>query len=479
MVAQVLSLSASRLMFNHDEIYSVSTFLGLCRRSLENNIPYCWVQGEISNLSRPSSGHWYFSLKDERSAIRCALFRLNQRKLKFDLENGMSVVLRGAPTLYEARGDFQVVVQQIEPAGIGNLQLAFDQLKNKLRAEGLFDAVHKSSLPEFIKTIAVVSSANGAVIHDIINVLNKRYPFANIKLYDTLVQGDTAHHQIIKALQMAEADKRCEVIILARGGGSMEDLWTFNEESLARAIFACKTPIVSAIGHETDTTIADFVADIKAPTPSAAAAMVTPDKTELLIRLAKLRRNLSSAIDQTLERNQFLLQQLQFRIIDPSQELQHKAQRLDDAEVRLTRAIKTLKTLNQAKLKTLHTELHQHSPARFIAYKIEQSKLAQERLLKAGAKCSGLFKIKLKHINTQLHKNMTYSLSKSTSKLNNHAKALHILSPLSTLSRGYSITHDEDNSVLHSAAQVDVGAFISITLHQGKLLSKVYGKKDN
>jgi exodeoxyribonuclease VII large subunit len=465
-------------MFNLDEIYSVSDFLGLCRRTVENNIPHCWVQGEISNLSRPSSGHWYFSLKDERGAIRCALFRLNQRKLKFSLENGMSVILRGAPTVYEVRGDFQMVVQQIEPAGIGNLQLAFDQLKNKLRAEGLFDAEHKKPLPSSVNSIAVVSSANGAVIHDIINVLNKRYPFAKIKLYDTLVQGDNAHLQIIKALKMAEVDKHSEVIILARGGGSMEDLWAFNRESLARTIFACKKPIVSAIGHETDTTIADFVADARAPTPSAAAALVTPDKTELQNQLEKLKRNLVSTIDQALEKNQFLLQQLQLRIVDPSQELHRKAQRLDEAEARLTRAIKTLKTLNQAKLKALNTELHQYSPARFITYKIEQSKLAQKRLLRAGAKCSNLFKSELKHLNTQLYQNMAYSLSEHTSQLGSQAKALHLLSPLSTLSRGYSITHNEENFVVHGANEINVGDVISTTLHQGKLISKVYDKKD-
>ena len=454
MAALVLFLLTLKPMFNLDEIYSVSDLLGLCRRSVERNIPHCWVQGEISNLSRPSSGHWYFSLKDERGSIRCALFRLNQRKLKFALENGMSVVLRGAPTLYEARGDFQMVVQQVEPAGIGNLQLAFDQLKNKLREEGLFDTEHKKSLPSSVSSIAVVSSANGAVIHDIINVLNKRYPFANIYLYDTLVQGDGAHQQIIKALKMAEDDKRCEVIILARGGGSMEDLWAFNEESLARTILACKKPIVSAIGHETDTTIADFVADARAPTPSAAAAMVTPDKTELLNQLAKFRQNLANTTDLTLEKNQLLLQQLQFRIIDPSQELQHKAQRLDEAEARLTRVIKTLKTLNQAKLKSLNTELYQHSPARFITYKIEQNNLAQERL----------------------HQKMAHSLSESVAKLNNQAKALHILSPLSTLSRGYSITQNEENFVIHNTNDINVGDIINTTLYQGKLLSKVYKK---
>jgi exodeoxyribonuclease VII large subunit len=277
---------------------------------------------------------------------------------------------------------------------------------------------------------------------------------------------------------MAEVDKHSEVIILARGGGSMEDLWAFNRESLARTIFACKKPIVSAIGHETDTTIADFVADARAPTPSAAAALVTPDKTELQNQLEKLKRNLVSTIDQALEKNQFLLQQLQLRIVDPSQELHRKAQRLDEAEARLTRAIKTLKTLNQAKLKALNTELHQYSPARFITYKIEQSKLAQKRLLRAGAKCSNLFKSELKHLNTQLYQNMAYSLSEHTSQLGSQAKALHLLSPLSTLSRGYSITHNEENFVVHGANEINVGDVISTTLHQGKLISKVYDKKD-
>jgi exodeoxyribonuclease VII large subunit len=236
----------------------------------------------------------------------------------------------------------------------------------------------------------------------------------------------------------------------------MEDLWAFNRESLARAIFTCKKPIVSAIGHETDTTIADFVADARAPTPSAAAVMVTPDKTELLNRLEKFRQNLASATNQTLEKNQLVLQQLQLRIIDPSQELQRKAQRLDEAEARLSWVIKTLKTLNQAKLKALNTELLQHSPARFITYKIEQNKLAQERL----------------------HQSMAHSLSEHSSKLDNQTKALHILSPLSTLSRGYSITHNEQGFVVHNTSEINVGDVISTTLHQGKIHSKVYKKTD-
>ena len=326
-------------MFNLDEIYSVSDFVKLCRNSIEQNIPHCWVQGEISNLSRPSSGHWYFSLKDANGQIRCAFFRLSQRKIQFSPENGMSVVIRGAPTLYEQRGDFQLIVQQMEPAGVGNLQLAFDQLKNKLKTEGLFALENKKALPETPKTIGVISSSNGSVIKDIIKVLNSRYPFADILLYDTIVQGENAHKRIIKALQAADKSNRCDVIILARGGGSIEDLWAFNEEELARVIFNCKTPIISSIGHETDTTIADFVADVRAPTPSAAAVSATPDRQAIIYQASKLRKQLQDFISRSIENRKLSLNLLQLRIIDPSQQLQRNAQKLDEYEIRLFREI--------------------------------------------------------------------------------------------------------------------------------------------
>ena len=344
-------------MFNLDEIYSVSDFVKLCRNSIEQNIPLCWVQGEISNLSRPSSGHWYFSLKDANGQIRCAFFRLSQRKIQFSPENGMSVVIRGAPTLYEQRGDFQLIVQQMEPAGVGNLQLAFDQLKNKLKTEGLFALENKKALPETPKTIGVISSSNGSVIKDIIKVLNSRYPFADILLYDTIVQGENAHKRIIKALQAADTSNRCDVIILARGGGSIEDLWAFNEEELARVIFNCKTPIISSIGHETDTTIADFVADVRAPTPSAAAVSATPDRQSIIYQASKLRKQLQDFISRSIENRKLSLNLLQLRIIDPSQQLQRNAQKLDEYEIRLFREINILIDLNQTKLQQLNVRL--------------------------------------------------------------------------------------------------------------------------
>ena len=319
-------------MFNIEEIYSVSEYLKLCKNAIEKSIPQCFVQGEISNLSKPSSGHWYFTLKDENGQVRCAFFRLNQRKIKFSPENGMSVIIRGVTTLYPQRGDFQLIIQQMEPAGIGNLQLAFDQLKNKLRLEGLFDPDNKKELPTFPNKIGVISSSTGAVIKDIIKVLKSRYPLAQILLYDTIVQGENAHLKIIKALRAADQSNNCDVLILARGGGSLEDLWAFNEEDLARVIYECSTPIISSIGHETDTTIADFVADLRAPTPSAAAVSATPDLNNILYNASKLKQYLYDSITQYIESNKATLELLKLKIINPSQQLLLNAQKLDDFE---------------------------------------------------------------------------------------------------------------------------------------------------
>jgi exodeoxyribonuclease VII large subunit len=421
-------------MFNIDEIYTVSNFLRLCRSSIEKNVPHCFIQGEISNLSKPSSGHWYFSLKDSSGQIRCAFFRLNQRKVQFNPENGMSVIIRGAPTLYEQRGDFQLIVQQMEPAGIGNLQLAFDQLKNKLRIEGLFELENKKDLPLYPKKIGVISSSTGSVIKDIIKVLNSRYPFAEILLYDTVVQGENAHKKIVKALQAADSQKNCDVLILARGGGSLEDLWAFNEEELAREIFKCSTPIISSIGHETDTTIADFVADVRAPTPSAAAVSATPDRNVLIYKASKLRKNLQDLMAQTLDQKHAYLNMLQLKIIDPSQQLLQNAQKLDDYEMRLFRITNSLIDKNKTNLNQQITRLKNYSDY-FIKYQKNQ--------------------------------------------LSNKASLLNLLSPLNTLSRGYTITHNEKEKVIVSFKKINSGDLIVTKFHDGKVISKVTKKEDN
>ncbi len=465
-------------MFNQDEIYTVSDFLHLCKNSIEKDIPHCWIQGEISNLSKPSSGHWYFSLKDSTGQIRCAFFRLSQRNIRFTLENGMSVVMRGAPTVYELKGDFQMIVQQMEPAGVGNLQLAFDQLKNKLLNEGLFDEANKKKLPVSPKTIGVISSSSGAVIRDIVHVLKQRYPYTNILLYDTVVQGENAHKKIINALESADNSKLCDVLILARGGGSLEDLWSFNEEELARAVFSCHTPLISAIGHETDTTIADFVADVRAPTPTAAAVIATPDRLTLLDLSRKLRKQLLEHVKQTIENNKLILKQLQFRISDPRDQLQKNAQKLDDYELRLNYFIRNIFVLLNSKLGALKTELNQHSPYRLIDFRLEQSKTSKERLLKNVTGACQLYRSQLHQLNSRLHLSTKYSIKNESKQLNHQANRLHILSPLSTLSRGYSITHNDQGSVLLSTNDVELGDIVSTKLKQGQFSSKVVKKSD-
>ena len=421
-------------MFNIEEIYSVSDYINLCKNTIEKNIPQCFVQGEISNLSKPSSGHWYFTLKDKNGQVRCAFFRLNQRKIKFSPENGMSVIIRGATTLYPQRGDFQLIIQQMEPAGIGNLQLAFDQLKNKLRLEGLFDSENKKEIPSFPNNIGVISSATGAVIRDIIKVLKLRYPLAQILLYDTIVQGESAHKKIIKALESADQSKNCDVIILARGGGSLEDLWAFNEEDLARSIYACSTPIISSIGHETDTTIADFVSDLRAPTPSAAAVAATPDINTILYNASKLKQYLYDSIKQSIESKKATLALLKLKIIDPSQQLFLNAQKLDEYEVRLLKINKSVVNNHKENLKQLASQME----------------MLFENCMKMNQNA-----------------------------LSNYGNSLNLLSPLNTLSRGYTITQDKEGKIITSIKKIKESELIFSKFHDGKVTSKVINKEDN
>ena len=460
-------------MFNIDEIYTVSNFLSLCNKTIENNIPTCWLQGEISNLSRPASGHWYFSLKDNRGQIRCALFRLNQRNIKFNPENGLEVLVRAAPTLYEARGDFQLIIQHVEPVGVGNLQLAFEQLKTKLKDEGLFDAQYKKPLPAKVNTIGVISSSNGAVIRDIIKVLNKRYPFAEILLFDSVVQGEGSAEKLTQAIKAADLSNRCDVLILARGGGSLEDLWAFNEEVLARAIFAAKTPIISAVGHETDTTIADFVADVRAPTPSAAAMLATPDRLELLNKLNKLNNNLTQLSQQVLERYQSQLQQLSLSTPNLTRQLNLFSQRLDGLNTHLNYQMKSLVGLNKSKISTLFEQLKQHSPSTRISHNQQLNYLAKTQLKQGIQRLVVQHKNTLNGLHERLEKSINNTLDWQQNKLSQHALGLNHLSPLNTLSRGYSISTIQDNQVLHSTTNVKIGETMTTLLSDGKIYSQV------
>ncbi|MEX0952072.1 MAG: exodeoxyribonuclease VII large subunit, partial [Gammaproteobacteria bacterium] len=322
-------------------IFSVAELNRTARALLEGEFPSIWVEGEISNLARPASGHLYFSLKDSKAQVRCALFKNRALGLKTRPENGMQVLLRAGVSLYEGRGEFQLIVEYLEPAGAGALQRAFEELKRKLEAEGLFDPAHKQTLPAFPKRIGVITSPSGAAIRDVLNVLKRRYPGVEVIIYPAPVQGADAPAKLKRMLDVAIARNEVDVLLLTRGGGSLEDLWAFNDEPLARAIHACPLPIVSAVGHEIDFTIADFVADQRAATPSAAAELLSPDQTQLLRQLARYESLLDRQMQQQLRSRKDRINSLQKRLPHPQRTLQQISQRLDDLTLRSQRAIKT------------------------------------------------------------------------------------------------------------------------------------------
>ena len=372
-------------------ILSVFDLNQLARDLLEGAFSTVWVEGEISNLAKPSSGHLYFSLKDSKAQIRCALFKMRGRQLSFSPESGQQVIVRGRVSLYCERGDYQLLVDSMEEAGDGALQRAFDALKKRLSAEGLFAPEHKKPLPAFPKTIGVITSATGAAIHDILSVLQRRCPSIKIIIYPTLVQGNLAAGQIIKALQLANKRQECEVLILARGGGSLEDLWPFNEETVARAIYASTIPIVSGVGHEVDFTIADFVADVRAPTPSASAELISPHIADYLQKLEQLGLTLRRSIKQLLINYQQQLNHLQKRLRHPGQKLQEQSQQVDRLEQRLQQALFNLLKHKQQQFAGLVRALEAVSPLatleRGYAIVTAQGKVLQQaNQLKPGDK---------------------------------------------------------------------------------------------
>jgi exodeoxyribonuclease VII large subunit len=348
---------------SNDPILSVSELNQQIRQFLDENIAPLWLSGEISNFACPSSGHWYFTLKDASAALRCALFQPRSRGIKFLPENGAQVLVHGKVSLYEARGEYQLIADYIEPAGAGLLQKAFNELKMKLAAEGLFAESIKKRIPSFPKTIGIVTSPTGAAIRDILIVLQRRWPLLNIIIYPTAVQGNAAAAEIVSALEIANERNECDVLIVSRGGGSIEDLWPFNEEKVARAIFASQIPLISAVGHEIDFTIADFVADLRAATPSAAAEIVSPDHSEFLQRL------------------QHFLQRIQAR--HPAQKLQEQMQQLDRVEQRLIRHMQMVLENKNLRLAELSRGLHAISPLATLdrGYAIIKNSKTQQTLV--------------------------------------------------------------------------------------------------
>ncbi len=428
------------------EVLTVSQLNGRARVLLEDVFANVWVEGEISNLAKPASGHIYFTLKDSQAQVRCALFRQNAARVRQALRDGLAVKVRGKVSLFEGRGDYQLILDSVEPAGDGALRLAFEALKEKLGAEGLFAAEQKIPLPAHPQKIGIISSPTGAVIRDIISVFRRRAPQVQLTLIPTAVQGREATAQIVRALKLADA-RGFDALILARGGGSLEDLWCFNEEAVARAVAACQTPIVSAVGHETDVSISDFVADVRAPTPSAAAELLAPDSSDLQQRLHSLHRRLILRIQDRLGRERLRLEGITRRLRHPGERLRQQAQRLDDLDMRLRRAFERQLNNRRERLARLDTRLAAQHPRRALA----------------------LLRQRLDSLADRLPRAMRESLKERRLQLQSQVQTLHAISPLATLGRGYSILLDERGQAIRSAGQTRPGQRLKAHLGEGEL----------
>ncbi|MWK56759.1 exodeoxyribonuclease VII large subunit [Pseudomonas otitidis] len=432
------------------EVLTVSQLNQRARHLLEDVFPQVWVEGEISNLARPASGHLYFTLKDSQAQVRCALFRQNALKVRQALRDGLAVKVRGKVSLFEGRGDYQMIADAVEPAGDGALRLAFEALKEKLAGEGLFATERKRPLPAHPQRVGIVTSPTGAVIRDIISVFRRRAPQVSLTLVPTAVQGREATAQIVRALALADA-QGFDALILARGGGSLEDLWCFNEEAVARAVAACKTPIVSAVGHETDVSISDFVADVRAPTPSAAAELLAPDSSGLRQRLEGLERRLLLRMRQLIAHQHLRLDGLTRRLRHPGERLRQQAQRLDDLEMRLQRALDRQVSQRRERLARLETRLAAQHPGRAL----------------------GLLRQRLDALAARLPRAMRETLSTRRLELQSQVQTLHAFSPLATLGRGYSILLDERGQAIRSASQTQPGQRLKARLGEGELEVRV------
>lgn len=435
------------------DVYSVSRLNREARRLLEGGLQGCWVAGEISNLAQPGSGHLYFTLKDAEAQVRCAMFRSAQRYLRFRPADGAQVIVQGTVSIYEARGSYQIIAERMEEAGEGLLRRQFEELKQRLHAAGLFASEHKIALPALPRCIGIVSSPTGAAVRDILQVLNRRYPAAHVILYPTRVQGDGARDEIAAAIRRADARAECDVLIVGRGGGSLEDLWCFNEEIVARAIYDCRIPIVSAVGHEIDATISDLVADQRAPTPSAAAELVVPDIESLLRALEHQRRQLGRAIRQRLQSLTNRQTQLESRLhrVHPGTVLQQRQQRVDELLRRLL--LQTRRSLHgeRLRLQHLHTRLQRDTP-------LARIRISHEHQLQLG---------------TRLVRAMQQRLERASARLAYAGGQLHAVSPLATLERGYAIVRDANGQVVRTSEQIRTGDQVQVRLAHGELEAEV------
>jgi exodeoxyribonuclease VII large subunit len=437
-------------LHSNTEILTVTQLNRTVKQALEGHFRLVWVEGEVSNLSKPQSGHIYFTLKDQQAQVRCALFRLRNFALPAEIENGMHILVCGKVTLYEGRGDYQLIIEHLEERGEGLLRKRFELLKRKLAEEGLFETTNKQPLPNFPKQIGIITSPTGAAIRDVLSVLNRRFASIPVIIYPTLVQGEQAAGQIASAISIAAERNECDVLIICRGGGSLEDLWAFNEEIVARAIFHCKIPTVSGIGHEVDFTIADFVADQRAATPSAAAELLSPNKHEYSQRISDFNNRLKQQIAAHINNKTLILERYRKSILHPKQLLQQLAQTVDFLQIRLQKIISMRLIKENENIRLLSLRIQHLNP----------SKLCLENQTKL-------------HNYLHLLKHFVFKqLSESRQKLQEVGRALQMVSPLNTLERGYSIVMKEKH-VIQDISEVNLGDIIQVELHNGYLTCHV------
>ncbi|EKA7373745.1 exodeoxyribonuclease VII large subunit [Vibrio parahaemolyticus] len=437
----------------NQNIFTVSRLNAEVRLLLENEMGIVWLVGEISNFSAPVSGHWYLTLKDSRAQVKCAMFRGNNRRVTFKPANGNQVLVKARLSLYEPRGDYQLIIESMQPEGDGRLQQEFEELKMKLAAEGLFAQTNKLTLPEHPKCVGVITSKTGAALYDILDVLKRRDPSLPVVIYPTMVQGEDAAIQIAQAIGRANSRNECDVLIVGRGGGSLEDLWCFNNEILARTIAASQIPIISAVGHEVDMTIADFVADVRAPTPSAAAELVSRDNSHKDQSLVAKQHKLASAMRYYLAQQKQQSAQL-LHLLErqhPSYQLQRQSQQLDELDMRLRRAMQRFIDTRQQAVERKHHRLQLNSPVKHLAQQKSRLERVEHKLLDA----------------------MDRKLLTMRHQLAIAAEKLDTVSPLATLKRGYSITQTEQGKVVTSADDVKTGDLLVTRLANGEINSTV------
>jgi exodeoxyribonuclease VII large subunit len=458
MVSDVSSqLDFSERLAPARDVYSVSRLNREVRVLLERGLGVIWIEAELSNFSQPPSGHWYFTLKDRDAQLRCAMFRTKNSLVGFTPRTGTQVLVRGRISVYEAKGEYQLIAEHLEEAGVGALKREFERLKARLQAEGLFALERKRALPRFPQRIGVITSPTGAAIRDILHILARRFPCASVLIYPTPVQGAAAVPSLVAAMRAASERAECDVLILARGGGSLEDLWAFNDERLARAIHACALPVVSGVGHEIDFTIADFVADARAPTPSAAAELVVPDGRACLEVLDRTGQRLLAALRRELRTISVRVGALEGRlqVSHPGVRLQQQAQRLDDLTLRLNAAAHNQLQRDGRRLAETHTRLLHRSPQQLLAERCAAHERLDRRLLGAW--------------NTQQ--------STAAHRLALAQRALHAVSPLATLARGFAIVTRLDGTLVTDAAGIAAGEEIEARLASGTLSARVTGHK--